>query len=269
MKGISFFSWFGIPLPFETRLDLIKAAGFDATGGWLGQEEEFIRSGQGEQMAARIRERGLFLDYAHAPDEGCNDLWSNSARRRGNALEQLRSHIAFCGKHAIPRLVIHISAGKGDQPDKTTRDGLKAVRDAVKHAEDAGVVIAIENTQKPEFLDFVFSEISSPYLRFCYDTSHDFLYSTIPGVLLSRWGHLLSVTHVGDNDGTADRHWLPRKGTLPWDVMRQNFPIGTYEGFLNLEVFPADRLQKAEEFLREAYESVLWLRQFLTSEADI
>jgi sugar phosphate isomerase/epimerase len=268
-KGISFFSWFGIPLPFETRLDLIKAAGFDATGGWLGPEEELVRSGRGEQMAARIRERGLILDYVHAPDSGCNDLWSDSARRRQEAQGHLRDHIAFCRKHTIPCLVIHISAGKGNQPEKTTSEGLKSISDAVQCAEDTGVIIAVENTQKPEFLDFIFSEISSPFLKFCYDTSHDFLYSAKPGALLSRWGHLLWVTHIGDNDGVEDRHWLPGKGTLPWNVMKRHFPVGTYEGYLNLEAFPTDQCQKAKDFLREAYESVLWLKGFLASAADI
>lgn len=42
MKGIGFFSWFGIPLPFKKRLDLIKAAGFHSTGACLGPEEEAI-----------------------------------------------------------------------------------------------------------------------------------------------------------------------------------------------------------------------------------
>lgn len=269
MKGISFFSWFGIPLPFERRLDLIKAAGFDATGGWLGPEEEFIRLGKGEQMASRIREKGLFFDYAHAPDEGCNDLWSDSAWRRGDALKQLRGHTAFCKKHTVPCLVIHITASKGGQPERSTDHGLQTLSDLVKFAEDAGVVMAVENTQKPEFLDFIFSQLNSPFLRFCYDTSHDFLYSTKPGELLSKWGHLLTVTHIGDNDGVVDRHWLPRKGVLPWDIVRRDFPVDTYEGFLNLEVFPTDRQQEAGEFLQDAYESVLWLRRFLTSGGDI
>ena len=264
MKGISFFSWFGIPLPFETRLELIKKAGFDATGGWLGPEEDFVKSGHIERMPDEIRQKGLYVDYFHAPDAGCNDLWSNIASQREDVKKQLSKYISFCAKHTVPTLVIHLTASKGDQPESPIIEGLHVVKDVVKFAEDAGVRIAIENTQKPEFVDFVFSEISSPFLRFCYDTSHDFLYGAKPGALLSKWGALLSVTHIGDNDGAIDRHWLPRKGILAWDVLRQHFPVDTYEGFLNLEVFPKDRDQKADEFLKEAYESAVWLNRFLT-----
>jgi sugar phosphate isomerase/epimerase len=269
MKGTSFFSWFGIPLPFEKRLDLIKKAGFDATGGWLGPEEELIKFGQTERMPGLIREKGLFLDYVHAPDAGCNGLWSDSSWRREEVQKQLREHISYCAKHTIPRLVIHLTASKGDQPENYNDHGLRLMRDLVKSAEDAGVTIAVENTQKPEFVDVIFSEISSPFLGFCYDTSHDFLYSANPGALLSKWGHLLSVTHIGDNDGIVDRHWLPRKGILPWDMVRQHFPVATYEGFLNLEVFPTDQEQKAEEFLADAYRSAEWLSRFLAPKAGI
>lgn len=267
MKGSGFFSWFGIPLPFDKRLDLIKDAGFDATGGWLGPEEELVKAGQVERMPDLIRGKGLFFDYVHAPDEGCNELWSDSPWRRKDVQKQLETYIHYCGKHAIPNLVIHLTASKGDQPESHNGHGLLIMKDLVKSAEDAGVAIAIENTQKPEFVDFIFSEISSPFLRFCYDTSHDFLYSANPGTLLSKWAHLLSVTHIGDNDGAADKHWLPRKGILPWDIVREHFPVHTYEGYLNLEVFPADREQKAEEFLKEAYGSVTWLSRFLTLKA--
>lgn len=269
MKGLGLFSWFGIPLPFEKRLDLIKAAGFDSTGAWLGPEEEAIKLGLTERVPDLIREKELFLDYIHAPDAGCNNLWCDSAWRRKDMQKQLRVYVAFCARHTVPCLVIHLTASKGDQPESYNNDGLGVMRDLVKFAEDTGVAIAVENTQKPDFVDFIFSEISSPFLRFCYDTSHDFLYCTSPGSLLSKWGHLLSVTHIADNDGVMDRHWLPGKGVLPWEEVRQHFPIGDYSGFLNLEVFPMDRDQEAEKFLKDAYQSAGWLKGFLERKAGI
>lgn len=267
MKGIAFFSWFGIPLPFEERLELIKKAGFDATGAWLGPEEDFVASGRIELMPDRIRGKGLSLDYFHAPDAGCNDLWCDSAWRRKDIAGQIRTHIAYCSRHRIPKLVIHLTASKGDQPRGPNDHGLRIIRDLVTPAEDGGVVIAVENTQKPEFVDFILSEVSSPFLGFCYDTSHDFLYGSSPGSLLSKWGHRLSVTHMADNDGMVDRHWLPGKGIVPWDRVARHFPRATYGGFLNLEVFPVDRRQKAEEFLLEAHRSALWLKGLLEEKA--
>lgn len=244
-------------------------AGFNSTGAWLGPEEEAVKLGQTERMPDLIREKDLFLDYIHAPDAGCNDLWCHSAWRRKDIQKQFRKHISFCARHTVPSLVIHLTASKGEQPESYNDDGLRVIADLIKFAEDTGVIVAVENTQKPEFVDFIFSETSSPFLRFCYDTSHDFLYGTSPGSLLSKWGHLLSVTHIGDNDGVLDRHWLPGKGVLSWDVVREHFPLATYEGFLNLEVFPVDRQQQAEEFLQDAYQSAAWLSRFLEGKVGI
>lgn len=225
--------------------------------------------GLAERIPELIREKGLFLDYVHAPDAGCNNLWCDSRWRRKDIQKQFRGYIVYCAGHTVPCLVIHLTASKGDQPESYNDDGLSAIKDLIKFAEDTGVAIAVENTQKPDFVDFVFSAISSPFLRFCYDTSHDFLYGTGPGALLSKWGHLLSVTHIGDNDGAMDRHWLPGKGILPWDEVRQRFPLDAYSGFLNLEVFPVDRGQEGEEFLKDAYQSAIWLKGFLEGKAGI
>ena len=54
------FSWFGYPMPIEDRLDLIKRAGFDATGFWLGPEEELVANGKIDVLPSLIRSKGLF-----------------------------------------------------------------------------------------------------------------------------------------------------------------------------------------------------------------
>ncbi len=44
-------------------------------------------------------------------------------------------------------------------------------------------------------------------------------------------GNLVFTTHISDSDGKFDRHWLPGEGIIPWDVVRDNFPLNTYEDF--------------------------------------
>jgi hypothetical protein len=72
---------------------------------------------------------------------------------------------------------MHVSQSKGEQPGGLIEEGIVALEGFVKVAEESGVGIAIENTMQPALLDFVFSRIRSDHLGFCYDTSHDFLYS--------------------------------------------------------------------------------------------
>jgi sugar phosphate isomerase/epimerase len=257
LNRFGMFSWFGYPMPFEDRLELIKGAGFSATGFWLGPEEELAGKGKADLFPDLIRSRGLFLDYVHAPDIGCNDVWSGSEMMRDEWKRTYHQYIELCKRHSIPLLVIHVSQSKGEQPGNPTREGLIALMDLIKFAEDSDVKVVIENTMQAALIDFIFSQIQSGYLGFCYDTSHDFLYSTKPGALLKRWGHRLLVTHLGDNDGVNDCHWLPGLGILNWEEIMRWFPTKTYQGSLTLEVFPKDQEnEQAPDFIASAYQSI-------------
>jgi len=262
---IGIYSYFGYPLSFEERLDLIRAAGFRFTGVGLGMEEDLVRAGKSDLMVDLARERELEVEYAHAPEGMCNDLWSDEKARRGDALSVYGAGVDYCRKHGIGILVIHVTRSKGAQPEGPNSRGLEALRDLAKSAGDSGVKLAVENTQKDEFVDCVLEGLESPHVGLCYDSSHDFLYSREPGRLLGRWGERLMTTHIGDNDGEYDRHWLPWEGRISWDVVRTCFPAGTYSGCLNLEVFPRDGgAENAAAFLAAARRSIERLDEFLT-----
>ncbi len=267
MNRFGMFSWFGYPMPIKDRLDLIKEAGFDATGFWLGPEEELVAKGKANLLPDIIRSRGLFLDYVHAPDIGCNDVWSASELRRQGWMRTYRSYIDLCARHSIPILVMHVSQSKGEQPGGLIEEGIVALEGLVKVAEDSNVKIAIENTMQPSMVDLVLFRIHSDCLGFCYDTSHDFLYSPKPGELLKKWGHRLLVTHLGDNDGLLDRHWLPGLGILDWKEITRWLPMKTYNGSLTLEVFSKDQENELPQaFMASAYQSIQWVHKLLQGE---
>jgi sugar phosphate isomerase/epimerase len=264
MKNIGIYSYFGYTMSFDERLNTIKNAGFEVTSIGLGEEEELVKSKEEDLMPEMVRSKGLFIEYAHAPDGKCNDLWSGSEQSRSGITKEYSPCIDYCKKHNIPMLVIHVSQSKGDQPLPPNRYGLEALEYLLKYAEDSNVKIAVENTQKPEYLDHVFSNISSTHLGLCYDSSHDFLYSPQPGLLLKKWGHMLFATHISDNDGLLDRHWLPKEGIIKWDIIRNNFPVATYDGFLTLEIFPKNTNDEpALNFLRKAHDSIKWFEEML------
>ncbi len=269
MKGTAIYSYFGYPLPYRDRVAAIRDAGFTVTAIGLGQEEELVQSRQEHLMVELTRSAGLLVQYAHAPDNRCNDLWSHSPESREEAVAEYMSHLSFCEKHGIPLLVLHVSQGKGVQPLPPGTEGLEALRDLVKYAEDTKVAIAIENTQKPLYLDYIFSAIQSPFLGLCYDSSHDFLYSPEPLALLRRWGHLLLATHISDNDGLLDRHWVPGEGTIPWGRVKESFPVASFGGYLTLEIFPGPWSTKPPSiFLERAFESIRWCAAVLGYTTD-
>jgi sugar phosphate isomerase/epimerase len=162
---------------------------------------------------------------------------------------------------------MHVSQSKGEQPGNPTEAGFVALEKLVKVAEDSNVRIAVENTMQPDLVDLIFTRIRSDYFGLCYDTSHDYLYSPQPGELLKRWGHRLMVTHLADNDGILDRHWLPGLGILNWKEIASRWPMKTYKGSLILEVFSKDQVKEsAADFMASSYRSIQWLHNLFQGE---
>jgi sugar phosphate isomerase/epimerase len=266
MQGKKFvfgiFAWFGYRLHMKQRASLIKDAGFDTISLWWGEEEK-ANTGSLHDLPAIIRDNGLKIDNIHVPFEGCNDFWSGSEGIRQNIFERHLAWIDDCARHKIPKIVMHLT--QGPNPPMPNETGLSIIKQLVKAAEDKNVILAVENVQRTEHLDFVFSKIDSPHLAFCYDSSHDFLWSRQPCELLRKWAGRLVTTHFSDNDGQEDQHWLPNTGTVDWQKIGRSFPIETYAGPLLLEVLPRENENKrsAKEFIAAAYESICSVRETL------
>lgn len=252
-------SWFGYSLPLEKCLEMIKKAGFDATCLWFGHEEKMVRDGRADQMPGLVRGMGLALDNIHAPYEHSNLLWSELPEENELIRQELITSLQFCSKHEIPIIVLHIT--KGAYPPPITKNGLRIIQDLVNQAEGLGITMALENTRHPAYLEYIFSNIQSPNLGFCYDSSHDFLPEQSRGRELAKWGDLLVTTHLADNNGINDDHLLPGKGTIDWQAVERYFPNNSYKGVLMLEVDGSDSSKgfTPEEFLQNGYQ---WLRQF-------
>jgi sugar phosphate isomerase/epimerase len=152
-------------------------------------------------------------------------------------------------------MVMHLSAG--NTPPPPNQNGLQLIRDLVRQAENLGVTIALENAEDygNHYLEFVFSNIRSPNLGFCYDSSHDFIAREFRGRALEKWGSLLAATHFSDNHGINDDHLLPGRGSIDWHAVTHRFPKSSYKGTLMLEVDgpEANKGFTAEGFLNAAY----------------
>jgi sugar phosphate isomerase/epimerase len=132
--------------------------------------------------------------------------------------------------------------------------GIQRIRELAERAEEQNVVLAIENCGRPDYVDFLLSHCDAGSLGLCYDSSHDFLRGMRPTEILKRWGRRLVTTHLSDNCGEHDDHWLPGEGTIDWERVVSCFPTDTCSGPVMLEVVPApDDRVKAAEFLHKAY----------------
>jgi sugar phosphate isomerase/epimerase len=127
------------------------------------------------------------------------------------------------------------------------------------------VILALENTARPDYVNTILSRIASANLALCYDSSHDFLHGNPPGSILDKWGHRLVTTHFADNDGERDDHWLPGEGTADWACVRRSFPSRTYDGAILLEALPKlPEDSSPQVFLETAYERAKRLKNELS-----
>ncbi len=253
-RGI--FSWFGYVLPLQKRLELIKEAGFDATTLWW-EDEETLGGLEKNDMPDLVRKGGLVLENIHVPYDHCNDLWSGSALDRTDIVNKHIAWLQDCARHNIPMMVIHVTDGQN--PPGPNRFGINSLLQILEIAEEFDVAVAVENTGSAAHLHSLFSEVESESLGFCYDTSHDWLYGVEKGESLQKFGRRLMATHLSDNDGRNDRHWLPGEGIVDWNRVAGVFPGSTYPGALTLEVVRKESSEPPEAFLARAYEKVAWV----------
>lgn len=114
---------------------------------------------------------------------------------------------------------------------------------------------------------YILDKIQSNYLGFCYDSSHYNLSDKQDFYLLEKYGERLVTTHLSDNDGLKDRHWLPGHGTIDWAMVAKHFPA-SYQGCLTLEAYPTtgEREDSPQIYLKRAYQKVKNVRDLIAIE---
>lgn len=265
---LGIFSWFGFIMPLSQRLELIKEAGFDTTSLWW-EDEEGTCPIPTSKMPEMVKDAGLILENIHAPFVNLDEMWSESALTRKNLVEKHLRWLHDCAEFEIPIMVMHLT--EGTKPPAPNKYGLESMATLVKAAEDLGVKIAIENTRRTDNVPFILSEIPSNNLGCCYDSSHDRLVQNRGETLLTDFGHRLLATHLADNDGSIDRHWLPGHGIVDWPKLGKLFPQDSYQGCLTLEVV-ADEKEKQgtpEDFLKKAYGRIAGLRKIIDESKNL
>ena len=251
---LGIFSWYGFALPFEQRIALIKEAGFAAVSVWWEDEEAPFQLKK-ENMPSIVRDNGLILDNIHLPFNNSNALWSEDEAVRTAAVQRHVAWLQDCAQFGIPKMVMHLCEGL-TQP-APNRYGAKSIEELVQVAEDLHIIIAIENTRRNDNVPYVLRAVKSDNLGFCFDSSHYWLTNKDAYQIFKDYGARLAVTHISDNDGVKDRHWLPGHGVINWAELCGAFPK-VYEGCLMLEVSPtADECKGSPAtFLKQAYQKI-------------
>ncbi len=255
--GIYF--WFGYNIDHIERLKMIKDASFDAIMLWWGNELEDYKKIKWElpELASSF---GLKIENVHAPILEANSIWLNDINTT-DILQKYKQSILDCAELEIPTVVLHLTDKKPDfEPTTTGLDNFKRLVDV---AEKTGVNIAIENNGDADLLEYLFSNIESERLGFCYDSGHENYYNKGYN-FLDIYHDKIFALHLHDNDGTDDMHAIPGDGNIDWKHISNKLKEIQYNGVISLEIirecsnwytdiYAEDFLKKANKRVKEIF----------------
>jgi len=253
---LGIFSWYGFQLPLIERLRAVRRAGFETVMLWWEDNEMADEAGR-EALMEAVADIGLEVENVHLPFGG-NDLWSENDETREEFVEAHVARLRACGAAGIPAAVMHVTSGA--ESAGPNRHGLEAMARIADAAARARVTLAVENTRKPECVEFLLDNIGTDRFGLCYDTSHGRLYEPREFSLLERFPDRIKCFHVSDNDGEADRHWIPGRGVVDWAGFAARFPPRYRRGSLSLEVYPERGDIEPEKHLADAFAALRNLR---------
>ena len=225
------YTWFGYDLPFDNVMKLIKNAGFQSVMTWWGDEYS-DRDGPKEKIPEIIRSNNLKLENVHFPYDEINSIWKDIMEGQ-IFMEKIISYVEDCRKYDIPTAIIHVSSG--DNPPPFNQLGLDRFKRIIEIAERNNINIALENLRKPEYLEFIYKNIQSNKLFFCYDSGHENC-RTPNYIFLDKYKDKLIALHLHDNDGIDDQHLLPFDGTINWKAIMEKLKSINYRGSLAFEI---------------------------------
>lgn len=217
MNGIGHFIVFGFnEIPAEERMRAIKRAGFDEVMLWWGDEYLETHGTPQEQWDMAMR-HDLKVRTVHYPFALTNALWLDN-QDGTDYMAGLKKGLKTAGDLGIEYMVMH--SNKGKCPPEPNALGLSRMQAIVEEARLQKVVIAMENTRFLHHQQYLYDNIPSPYLGFCFDTGHANCFT--PGEdPLALFFDRLVTTHLSDNMGPKgkDAHLRPGLGLVDFDSM--------------------------------------------------
>lgn len=214
------------------QMRLTREAGFQNIH--INSDSEFITKEQLRTFVQSAKDHGLNVVNMHPPFMRNCEFWVPGPQH-DELTDLYCKQIDLCAPLASNR---SSSTPRAGRPTFLSRSsGWKPTTGLVRHAEKRGVILLLENLRSHIHLDYLFENISSKNLQFCFDSGHENAYNHGIG-FVRRYGTRMGFTHLHDNNGVDDQHHIPLDETIDWDALRQDMADVHYTGYLNLEIFP-------------------------------
>ncbi len=249
---------FGGTYDLLTRLALIKKQGFNGIFIWQDEDEKRIA-----EVVKNARQINLEIETMHLRFEGCNHLWLDDEQGQ-NYVKQIIRGVELAYMHQIPTVIMHTVAKLIHPP--TAVIGLERIKTILELCQKYKINLAIENIRELSYIDYVFDNIYSPYLKMCLDFGHTncFTYK-INQVDFNKYAPYIICLHIHDNWGENDDHLLPFEGEIDFEYIAKSLKKIFYQGPLTSEA--QKNLNESDElFLSKAYNALVKIETFFTKD---
>ena len=197
------------------------------------------------ELNAEMADAGLTFVDAHSPFGGVLDLNCPDLAFRSQMLTRHKLAMQISAEMGVKTITIHPGSDRffPEIPLDKHLDLMRAsIEKLLVEAEKCGIIICIENSMSraacPKRVIQLKSEFASPYLGLCYDSGHAHQLDAarnFPDSAIHKFWKIVGEAepewddqalermlpeivncHLHDNDGSADAHLLPGKGTMDW-----------------------------------------------------
>lgn len=232
----------------ELRLKLIADTGFDGISVNYDKSDFFY----GTMRAAT--QNGTVIDSLHLPFAGiANNLWRSEAECAAY-IEEMKDGINFCNANRIGKAVVHLSSGF--TPPSYSERGAEAFGRLARYSKDKSVALCAENLKRYDYLYKTIDLLGKDAFQICYDSGHANIYCKSNRFMFDKYGKMIRMCHLHDNNGLTDSHKLIFDGNTDWQSeMRILAELTSLDG-LTLELkqrrYYINRYSE-KDFLRESY----------------
>lgn len=189
---------------------------------------------------AAAQAAGLEVWSVHIPYGTDWDPSSLDPEVRKDVVDKVKRVLGYAQEWGVGRAVFHPSWEPIVPEDRARR--LQACKETLSVlAEESvkyGVRLAVECLPRTclgncaDEMEYLVGDV--PALGICCDVNH--LFKETPDRFIERLGSRIVTTHISDNDGNDEKHWLPGDGVIGWRAVLDALVRAGYDGAFMYEV---------------------------------
>ncbi|MGE5531805.1 MAG: sugar phosphate isomerase/epimerase family protein [Bacteroidota bacterium] len=223
-------------------LALLAEAGFSHLEVAAFCHADLEQPGAIANLGKQAREAGLVTWSLHAPFGMSVNLAAADETGRRAATASVSAALNQAQELGASVVVVHPGYQEpGEERQAALVRVVRGLNELWKRASQRGLTLAVEYLPpKPADLGSSVEELLwlagliDGEISFCTDVNHINLSESLPEVL-RRLGQRIVTTHLSDNDGEMERHWLPGEGIIAWPELLTTLDTIGYSGPLLLE----------------------------------